>query len=328
MTKIGGTGGSALELLKRLLQAREALILIIVLIIGITLSFMSEFFLTPGNIQAVLLGLSVEAIIAAGMMILMISGGFDLSVGSTMALAGMICSLLLDPIGVFPAILAGLTIAVLVGVVNGSMVAFVGVNPFVATLAMMSIARGLVFIITEGRPTVGLRSDFTALGQGNLFGIQLPIIYMVVIMVIAGILLANFSFFKQNYYMGGNEKAARFSGIQVNKIKIINYIIVAALAGLAGIIHTARVGVGAVTTGTGSELRVISAVVIGGASLSGGEGTILGAFLGTLLMALITNALNLLGVSVYWQQFIIGVVLALAVVVDTIGKRRRAAVKT
>jgi len=241
-----------------------------------------------------------------------------------LALGGMVSGLLIrGGVPIALAILVAVLTGALLGLVNGTIIAKIGVNPFVTTLGMLSVARGLVYIITEGQPVIGLPKNFTVIGQGYLAGVQLPIWYMIIAVLAGDILLRKLRYLRQNYYIGGNEKSALLCGINVDGIKIFNYILSGVLAAIAGVILTARVGTASVGAGQGIELKVISAVVIGGASLSGGEGTIIGAFLGSLLMQIISNALNLLGISVYWQQLVIGLVLITAVIIDTLGKKKQ-----
>jgi ribose transport system permease protein len=188
----------------------------------------------------------------------------------------------------------------------------------------MSITiRGLLLVIAHGRAVLNLPAAFTVLGQGSIFGFQYPIFVMLAVVIVGDILLRNSRFFRQNYYIGGNEKAARLSGINVDFVKIMNYCIVALLAGVAGLLTTARFGTSSVTVGTGVELRVITATIIGGASLNGGEGSAFGAFLGALFMGALANSLNLLGVDSYWQNFITGLILIIAVLFDVINERRK-----
>lgn len=302
---------------KKITQAREFMVFIIVIGVGLALSFASPYFMTETNLLAVLLGLSVEAIIACGMTLIIITGGIDLSVGSTVALSGAVAAYCIKadmPIAV--GIVAGLATGILIGLINGTMHAKLGINAFIITLGMMNVARGLTLLTVGGLNIANLPEGFTIFGQGKLLGIQYPIIVMVILIIIGDILLRRSRFFRQNYYIGNNEKAAALSGINVQKIKIINFAICGGLAAVAGILMTARLASATATAGNGMEFKVITAVILGGASLSGGEGSILGAFLGSLLMGLISNGLNLLSVDVYWQTFILGAVLLLAVVID------------
>ncbi len=303
---------------------REFSLGIVLLVFGVVMAIASPVFLTKENIEAILLALSVEGTIAVGMVILLISGGLDLSVGSTLGLTGVVTGLALTAgLPAFPAILCGLLSALAVGVVNGLLVAKMKINPFITTLGMSIAVRGLLLVIAQGRAVLNLPEAFTVIGQGRLFGIQYPIYVMLALVIVGDVLMRNTRFFRQNYYIGGNEKAARLSGINVDVVKIVNYCIVAALAGVAGLLITARFGSASVTVGNGTELRVITATIIGGASLSGGEGSVFGAFLGALFMGVLANALNLLGVDVYWQNLVTGLILITAVVIDVINEKRR-----
>lgn len=308
----------------KMAKLREFMILCIVLCSILAMSIASPHFLTSGNLMALMLGLSIETIIAVGMTNLMVSGGFDMSVGSVTAFTGAVTAILMSlgvPISL--AVVLGLCLGVIIGMLNGLIVAKLGINAFVTTLSSLSLFRGLTLIVSGGRNISGLPAAFEFVGQYSLLGIQMPIWYAVALVIIGDMLLRKSRFFRQNYYIGGNEKAARLSGISVDKMKIINYVITGLLAAVAGIVMTSRLGAASMTAGIGLELRVITAVIIGGASLGGGEGTVIGTFLGSVLMALIVNALTLLGVDVYWQTFVIGGTLLLAVVIDRLGKLRR-----
>lgn len=309
--------------LARLTKQREFMIFLIVVAVFVAMGFASPYFFSMGNILALLLGLSIEAIIAVAMTNLMVSGGFDMSVGSVVAFTGAVTARLLV-IGIpFPAaVLVGLLIGSAIGLFNGFIVAKLGINAFVTTLSSLSLFRGLTLIFTRGQNISGLPENFKSIGQATLLGIQTPIIIAAVLIILGDIMLRRSRFFRQSYYIGGNEKAARLSGIPVDRMKVLAYFLTGLFAGVAGIVMTARLGAASVTAGSGLELRVITAVIIGGASLQGGEGTVLGAFLGSLLMALITNALTLLGVDVYWQTFVIGATLLAAVLIDRLGKLR------
>jgi len=310
--------------LKKIVKQREFMIFMIVAVMFIFMTFASPYFLTIPNLLAVMLGLSLEAIIAVAMVHLMVSGGFDMSVGSVVAFTGAVTAMMLrSGIPVVPAVLIGMIIGAAIGLFNGFIVAKVGINAFVTTLSSLSLFRGLTLIVTHGQNITGLPKSFKMIGQAKLLGVQTPIIIAVVLLIIGDVLLRRSRFFRQSYYIGGNEQAARLSGIPVDRMKMLAYTLTGLFAGISGIVMTARLGAASVTAGSGMELRVITAVIIGGASLNGGEGSILGAFLGTLLMALITNALTLLGVDVYWQTFVIGATLLLAVLIDTISKRNR-----
>lgn len=313
--------------LRALTGMREFVLLLVIAVFTLIMAYLNPIFITRLNAEAILLALSVEATIAIGMVILIISGGLDLSVGSTLALSGVVAGLTMTELAVpVPlAILLGLGAALLAGLFNGLLIAKLRINPFITTLGTMIAVRGLVLVLASGRAVLNLPASFNEIGQGRLYGIQYPIFVVLALVVLGDLLLRNTRHFRQNYYVGGNERAARLSGINVDGLKIFNYCLVAALAGVAGILLTARFGSASVTVGSGVELRVITATIIGGASLNGGEGSVLGAFLGALFMAMLANALNLLGVDVYWQNLITGMFLILAVVFDVINERRRLA---
>jgi ribose transport system permease protein len=313
--------------LRRLVDVREFMIVAIILAGAAVMSFVSDAFFTPGNLSVILLAISTQAIVAIGMTVLLVSGGFDLSVGSTVGLAGAVTAMaLVAGVPVPAAIAAGLALGVLVGLANGLIISKIGINPFITTLGMMGIVRGVLEVITQGRNIHGLPEAFNVIGQGRLWVVQYPILVSLVLVAAGDVALRKLRFFRQNYYLGASEKAAVLSGISVGRLKIFNYALTGLLAAAAGIVMTARFGAASVTTGTGLELQVITAVIIGGASLQGGEGTVLGSFLGCILMALIVTSLNLVGVDIYWQRLIIGATLLGAVMIDRLGKRRRGAV--
>jgi ribose transport system permease protein len=303
---------------------RESILILVLVVGGIIMTAASPVFLTWPNLEAILLGLSVEGTVTVGMAILLVSGGLDLSVGSTLAFTGVVCGLALGAgLPAALSIVLSLLAAFAVGLVNGVLIAKLKMNPFIITLGMMITVRGLLLVIAGGRAVLNLPPSFTVIGQGRLLGVQYPIFVVVILTVVGDLLLRNTRFFRQNYYVGGKEQAARLSGIKVDFIKIFNYCLIAVIAGISGLMITARFGSASLTVGTGMELRVITAAIIGGASLNGGEGSVLGAVLGALFMGILANSLNLLGVDVYWQNLVTGVMLILAVVFDMINERRK-----
>lgn len=313
-----GFGG----LIGRLTSFREFFLLATILVIGVLMTFLSPYFLRAANLSALLLGLSVEGTITIGMVILLISGVFDLSVGSTLAWSGVAAALAMAArIPVPLALLIGLVAAGLVGLTNGLIVSKLKINAFMTTLATTIIVRGVLLLAAGGSGIPNLPAAFNVIGQGKIGLIQYPVIVFLVIALIFDILLRKNRFFRQNYYIGANEKAAVMTGINVDLVRTVDFIIVALLAGISGLMLTARFGSASVTVGSGMELRVIAAAVVGGCSLNGGEGTVLGGVLGSLLMLVIINALNLLGVNVYWQNLVTGLVLLGAVIVDRYSRR-------
>jgi len=312
------------KLMYQMTKTRELMLLVVVLLMFIVMCFASEYFFSSANLLAVLLTLSMEAIMVVGMVNLMVSGGFDMSVGANVALSGGITALLMKSGVPIPlSLVGGLCTGALVGLYNGFAIAKLGITPFVATLAAQSMCRGLVLVFLNGLNISGLPENFTWIGQAKLGVVQLPVIYALVFVFIGQWLLKKSRFFRQNYYIGGNFKAAKLSGIRTERMQIINYMIMGVLAAFAGIVLTARLGSASTTAGTGMELKVITAVIIGGASMSGGEGTVIGAFLGCVLMAIIANAMTLLNVSVYWQTFVTGFTLLVAVLIDRFGKMKQ-----
>lgn len=295
---------------------------IIVLCIIMTLAFPAQFG-TVTNFSQLLLNLSIDAIVAVGMMILLISGMFDLTVGSIVAFSGGMAGYLMyyHDVNFVWAITAGLAGSCLIGWINGVMIARVGINPMIQTLAMMGVVRGCALMLS-GAGIQNFPYAFNVLGQSKLLGLQMPVWYMIIIVVVFTFLVSRTPFFRRYYYIGGNERAARLSGIPVKKMIIWAFVFSALLSGIAGILLSSRLGAALSTSGAGMELRVITAVILGGASLSGGYGKIPGAFLGALFMGLVNNMLIIGRVSGYWQQIILGIVLIAAVSLDQLLQRR------
>lgn len=307
-----------------LMQDRVFSLSLTIVIIAIVASLVwPRIFPTFDNLSLVLLNLSIDSIVAVGMMILLISGAFDLSVGSVVAFSGGLAAHLMYYYGVnVPiSILAGLVSAGLVGLTNGYFVAKVGINPMIQTLAMMGIVRGGALMVS-GAGIPNLPESFNALGQARILGVQSPVWIMLIIVLIFSILVSRTIFFRRYYYIGGNEKAAELSGIRVKKMRIYAFILISLLAGFAGILLASRLGAAMSTSGRGMELRVITAVILGGASLLGGQGKIIGALLGTIFMGLIGNIMIIARVSGYWQEIVLGIILILAVWIDIALKKR------
>jgi ribose transport system permease protein len=209
-----------------------------------------------------------------------------------------------------------------VGLINGLMVTKIGINPLVATLGTLSVARGISLVLTEGYSLSGLPPSFGSIGNDRFHGIPYLVIVAIVIVVMGDLALRHTRYLRQVYYIGSNENSARLSGIPVNRVKISAYMLTAVLAALAGVMLSSRLSSGTPTAATGMELQVLAACVIGGASLSGGEGTVLGAFLGVLFVQIVSNAMTILAVSIYWQQVVTGTILVVAVAADMLIRRR------
>ncbi|MGA0559700.1 ABC transporter permease [Larkinella sp. VNQ87] len=271
-------------------------------------------FPTFGNLSQILLNMSIDTIVAVGMMLLLISGVFDLSVGSVVAFSGGMAAMAMVSLGwpVPLALLLGLLSAGLVGLTNGYLIAYQGINPMIQTLAMMGIVRGATLLL-GGSGIQNLPYWFNAIGQSRLLGVQMPVWYMLLTVSIFSFLANRSVFFRRYYYIGGNERAADLSGIRVRRMKLWSFVLTALLAGVAGLLLASRLGTALPTAGRGLELRVITAVILGGASLSGGHGKILGALLGALFMGLVSNVMILARVSGYWQEIILGLILIAAV---------------
>jgi ribose transport system permease protein len=312
------------DILTTMVRVREISMLVLIIIMGAAMSLLTPHFLKIENFIAIARGFSMEGLVVVGMSTLLIAGAFDLSVGSVMALSGIICAwLIVKAHWPYPlAVLGGLGVGFITGSINGIVVTRIKVNPLIATLGMMSVARGFALGFTEGHPVINIPNDFAVIGQGSFYGMPLIIIYMIIIVIIADILLRRGRAFRQLYYVGSSEKAARLSGINVDRVVFLAYIASGLLTALAGVISMARLTSGVPTAFQGVELRIIAACVIGGMSLSGGEGTILGAILGLIFMALITNALTLFGVSIYWEGVVTGTILTAAVSFDMFSRRR------
>ncbi len=280
-------------------------------------TFFESTFLNYSNLSQVIRALSFVAIMAVGQSPVIISGGIDLAVGSVLGLSGVVTAALLSGgYGITLGFGAGILVGLLSGVLNGLIITKAKLPPFIVTLGSMSMMRGLAFAITGGETIRNLPEDFLAVGQGTLAGVPIPVLAMIAFAIVIGILLKKSIWGRYAYAIGGNEQAAVYSGVHVDRIKLMVYSLCGFAAGLAGVLFTARFGVGQSTAGLGYELDVIAAAVIGGVSLSGGRGTILGAVMGSLLMGILRNGLVLLNVSPYWQQFAIGVVIVLAVIMD------------
>jgi ribose transport system permease protein len=302
--------------------------LIALFILCLIISLLSDKFLTVANGWNVMRQISVNICISVGMTLVVLTAGIDLSVGSVLALCGAITAGLLKFGIEFPAqdlfigftllgaVLAGMLTGTLLGTFNGWTITRFKVPPFVATLAVLTIARGLTMLYTKGFPISGLGTDFAYIGTGWLLGIPVPVWISGVIVLLAVILTNKTRLGRYIYAIGGNESAARLSGININKVKIIVYGLAGGLAAIGGIIVTSRLDSAQPNAGISYELDAIAAVVIGGTSLSGGRGSILGTVQGAIIIGVLNNGLVLLNVSPFWQQVVKGLVILLAVIID------------
>lgn len=287
------------------------------LLLSAILSILSPRFLTYSNLLNVLRQTSLNAIIAVGMTFVILTGGIDLSVGSIFAFSSAIAANMAH--NNFPAtiaILTGLLIGLLLGLVNGLIVTQGNVPPFIATLAMMTMARGATLVYSNGQPITGLGDGFYLIGNGYIGQIPIPVIITIAVLLIAYYVLSQTRTGRYIYAVGSNENAAKLTGINIKKVKTLVYAISGLTAALSGIIITSRLNSAPPTAGSGAELDAIAAVVLGGTSLAGGEGHIAGTFIGALIIGVLNNGLNLLNVSSYYQQFVKGVVILIAVLLD------------
>lgn len=292
-------------------------ILVGFLIVGIALSLLSPAFLTVTNLLNILRQTSVHGIMAVGMTFVILTSGIDLSVGSILALTGVLCAGF-EHAGwsLFFIVAATLGIGGIVGLVNGALIAKGRVTPFVVTLGMMSIARGLALIYAGGYPISGFGRSFRYIGAGYLLKLPLPIIIFLFTLLLASVVLHNTKVGKYIYAIGGNEEAVRLSGINSDNYKMFTYVVSGLTSALGAIVLTSRLNAGEPIAGTGYELDVIASVVIGGTSLMGGRGGVWGTFIGALLIGTINNGMNLLGISSYFQLVAKGLIITGAVLLD------------
>ncbi|MBS1164736.1 MAG: inner-rane translocator [Proteobacteria bacterium] len=296
------------------------------LILAAILSVSNEFFLTPGNISNVLLQTSINGVLAVGMTFVILTGGIDLSVGSVVALAGIVSASFATtsstaaiygaPYPVAIALVVGIAVGVVCGALSGLIVSYFSVPAFVTTLGMLSAARGLTLIYGGGRPVPALTPEFRWIGTGHVLGIPAPVIILAVVFGLAWWTLTRTRFGRYIYAVGGNAHAAKTSGIDVVRIRFTVYVISAGLAGLAGMLLSARTGSALPQAGIAYELDAIAAVVIGGTSLSGGVGRITGTLIGALIIGVMNNGLDLMGIQSYYQQVLKGALIVGAVMLD------------
>jgi ribose transport system permease protein len=317
-----------LEQLKRF-QSLLALALMV-----LALALTTDKFLTVDNSLNVLRQICANLCLSIGMTIIILSGGIDLSVGAVLAFAGAVAAGLLKngfaipgtnvfiEVTVSGAIFAGLLVGAALGWFNGFVITRFKLPPFVATLGMLSIARGLTMLWTGGFPITLLGDKFDFMGSGQLFGVPMPVLISAALVAVFMIFMKRTRFGRNIYAVGGNERAATLSGLNVNRIKLMVYLLGGALSGVAGLLVTARLDSATPNAGMGYELDSIAAVVIGGTSLNGGRGTIMGTVLGCLIIGVLNNGLVLLEVSPFWQQVIKGLVILVAVAVDRMGSKK------
>lgn len=310
--------------IKELFQHQETLTFIGFLGLCLIMTITNDRFLTPDNLVNVARQVSINGVLAVGMTFVILTGGIDLSVGSVMAFTGTMMAGLMVNHGVTPvmAVLLGMGLGILIGAVNGVLVSYARIPAIIATLAMMEVSRGLPLLYTGGYPLAGLPDNFSFIGRGYLFNlIPIPVIIMIAVYIIAYVVLSHFPLGRYIYAIGGNEEAVRLSGIKVKMYKVIPYAISGLTAATSGVILTSRLMSGQPMAGEGFELDAIAAVVLGGTDIAGGRGHVFGTLLGALLLGVLSNGLNLMGVSPYIQRVLKGLIIIASIYYSSTKKK-------
>jgi ribose/xylose/arabinose/galactoside ABC-type transport system permease subunit len=306
------------RLVASLFRRKEAAILLALLIMVIVIGAIAPRFLSGTNLAQVSRQISFVTIVALGELFVILTGGIDLSVGSVMGWAGMAAAWAMVGLGwpVGAAVGFGIVAGLAMGAINGTLIAWVKIPPFIATLGMLWFAYGNVLGLTKGIPITGLPTEFLMLSRGTLLGVYVPVWIALALAIVAHVVLTYTAFGRRTYAIGGNEQATFLSGIDVDRIKFVLYAISAGLASISGIVLSARLNSAQPDTGKGWELDAIAAAVIGGTSLAGGSGSVLGVVIGACIMGVLRSGLLMLGVSTYWHISIIAVVIVLAAILD------------
>jgi ribose transport system permease protein len=310
-----------------LLKIRELNVLTALILVGALISLATPYFLTTDNLMGVFRSFSLTAIMSIGMVMVIITGGIDLSVGSVMGLASLVTALgFASGLPTLVCIAGGLLVGLAFGTFNGVLITVIGLQPFIATLGSLSIGRGLMYIITHGVPvTPDVPDNFTVLGQGYVGFVPVPVVIMLVMMIGFSVLMRKTRFGRHVYATGGNEYAARLSGVKTKRVTLLVYMCASVIASLAGVVSFSRYVSAEPASGFGAELDVIAAAAIGGASLAGGIGSVEGAIIGAALIGIISNGVVLMNINTYAQQSITGAVIIIAVSVDVLRNRRKGA---
>jgi len=318
---MGGKSMMSSHKIKTLKNRKELPIIILIVFMILFLGSTSDIFFNIYNIDSLQTSIAPKAIIATGMMLLFITGFFDLSVGSVMGLSGVVTALcLVNGFSVFLSIIFGLLTGVTFGFINGFLIGIVGINHVIATIGTMYVGRGLINVLLEGSARRGVRGfneKFIQIGAGKTFGIYNMFWIMIIVIVVAQLVITKLDLGRKLYFIGGNIDAAKLIGIKVKRTKIIVYVLSGLLAALAGILVTARLEMASRALGSGLELEIIISCLIGGGSIAGGKGTIVGALLGCIFMSLINNSFTLLMISSFWQNIVIGTLLILVIGIDS-----------
>ena len=311
--------------MKKFLKSREISVIIPLLaVIIIPTIFYPAQFLSFQNIVDMLRSISYSIIVAVGMTYVVISSNLDLSVGSTMTITGMVTGyFLMNGMAVFPAILIGIATSLVIGFLNGYMCVNLNINSLIATLGTQYVCKGLVYVMSGGASFYPFPKEFTVFGKGKLWGIPYSVFFAAFIVIIAIYVLEQTSYGRSIYALGGNGEAARLAGLNVSSLRRSLYVLIAVLSGLTGILKASRLGTSSPESGTGVEMSIIAGVIIGGASLSGGVGNMLGTVLGVSLMEILKNALVIMRISSYWQNVATGILMIIAVSVDSIRNSKK-----
>ncbi|MHB1405969.1 MAG: ABC transporter permease [Desulfitobacteriaceae bacterium] len=301
---------------------RGLIIGLIVLVVIFALK--TPYFLEPNNLIAISDQVTTIGILSLAMTFVILSGGIDLGVGSIVAMSGVMMTYFMrDGLGLVSSVILGILICTVLGTLTGIVITQFALQPFIVTLGTMGIARGIAMVMSDASPITQVADGFSVIGGGRLGVVPDPVVIFLVLIIIASVLLKKTKFGEYTYAIGGNEEAARLAGIPINRYKIIIYTLSGFLAGFTGFLLASKFNSGVPTVGQGYELDAIAAVVIGGTALSGGIGGIGGTILGILIMGVLNNGLNLMGVSAYWQYIIKGLLIIIAVVIDSYTRKRR-----
>lgn len=303
---------------------REAFLVVFIVLSGMMATFLTPHFLNIGNFRQVPIAIALGGTVAVGMTIVLVGGGIDLSVGSIIGLCSAVLGLSFqNGLGIPKAVFAAVAAGVFVGAINGTLIAYVKINPIITTLAMPGIARSATHIVSGGVAFSSIPENFIAFAAGSLFNIPNSAVVALLCVLVFHFLLRRSAMLRKYYYIGGNEAAAYKAGLLVNRCKLMSFVIAGVFSSFAVSLLVSRLGSTFPHSGLGTELRVISACIIGGCSMNGGKGTVLGSFLGILLLGMISNILLLFNVSEYWQGIVSGVILVLAVASDALIARPR-----
>ncbi|GFI08234.1 ribose import permease protein RbsC [Lachnospiraceae bacterium] len=315
--------------MKKRFSLSKIFVYLVLVVIILFFTVTTDTFLTSKNILNICRQISMIGICSVGMTMVLLTGGIDISVGSIIALVGVVAAKLIGEAGmaIFPAMVIGVVVGALCGLINGIMVAEFDVPALITTLAMQTMARGAAYILTSGIPIYGLPEEIKTLGQGYFFKIPIPVIIMALIFLFGWWLLEQTRFGRYTYAIGGNQEVARLSGINVLKMKIFIYTLSGLFAGLSGVIMLSRINSGQPATSSGFEMDVITGAVLGGISVAGGEGKLVNVIAGVLIMGMLSNGMTLMNLDEYWQWVVKGIVLLLAVTFDNMQRKRNAKVK-